>query len=113
MKKDLHDKNYRLVVFKDLTTGDEILTKSTVKTSETIKLKDGNEYPLVNVHITSYSHPFFTGEEKILDVEGRVDKFKARAEKAAQAKAEMQAKAAKTKKPKKVEAKSEASAENK
>lgn len=104
MKKDLHDKNYRLVVFKDLTTGDEILTKSTVNTSETIK-KDGKEYPLVNVHITSYSHPFFTGEEKILDVEGRVDKFKARAEKAAQAKAAMQAKASKVKKPKKAEPK--------
>lgn len=54
------------------------LTRSTVATDETIKL-DGVEYPLVKVHISSSSHPFFTGEERIVDIEGRVDKFKARA----------------------------------
>jgi large subunit ribosomal protein L31 len=79
MKKGLHPDNYRLVVYEDLNNGARILTRSTVATDETTKWEDGNEYPLVKVHITSASHPFFTGEERILDIEGRVDKFKARA----------------------------------
>ena len=82
MKKDLHPKDYRLVVFQDLNNNQTYLTRSTVKTDETIKL-DGVEYPLVKVHITGSSHPFYTGEERVLDIEGRVDKFKARAEAAA------------------------------
>lgn len=78
MKKDLHPTNYRLVVFEDLNNGTTYLTRSTVETDETTKL-DGVEYPLVKVHISSSSHPFFTGEERIVDIEGRVDKFKNRA----------------------------------
>lgn len=85
MKKDLHPKNYRPVVFQDLNNNTTYLTRSTVATDETIKL-DGVEYPLVKVHITGSSHPFFTGEERVLDIEGRVDKFKARAEAAEKAK---------------------------
>ena len=79
MKKSLHPDNYRLVVFEDLNNGFRFLTRSTVATEESTKWEDGQEYPLVKVHITSASHPFFTGEERILDIEGRVDKFKARA----------------------------------
>lgn len=79
MKKSLHPDNYRPVVFEDLNNGFRFLTRSTVATEETTKWEDGQEYPLVKVHITSASHPFFTGEERILDIEGRVDKFKARA----------------------------------
>ena len=82
MKKDIHPTNYRPVVFQDLSNGETFLTKSTAKTTETIKL-DGTEYPLVKVHISSASHPFFTGQEKLVDIEGRVDKFNARAEAAA------------------------------
>jgi large subunit ribosomal protein L31 len=93
MKKDLHPTNYRPVVFQDLNNGFSFLTRSTVATEETIKFEDGNEYPLVKVHISSASHPFFTGEERIVDIEGRVDKFKARA-KAAEAAREQRAKAA-------------------
>lgn len=78
MKKDLHPGNYRPVVFQDLNNGTTYLTKSTVATDDKITL-DGNEYPLVKIHISSSSHPFFTGEERIIDIEGRVDKFKARA----------------------------------
>lgn len=85
MKKSIHPTNYRPVVFQDLNNGFTFLTRSTVATDETIKWEDGNEYPLVKVHITSASHPFFTGEERIVDIEGRVDKFKARAEAAAKA----------------------------
>ncbi|GAC1500356.1 MAG: hypothetical protein NVS1B10_03880 [Candidatus Saccharimonadales bacterium] len=79
MKKSIHPDNYRLVVFEDLNNGHRLLTRSTVSSDVTTKWDDGNEYPLVKVHITSASHPFFTGEERILDIEGRVDKFKARA----------------------------------
>lgn len=93
MKKDLHPKNYRPVVFEDLNNGFRFLTRSTVASDESIKWEDGNEYPLVKVHITSASHPFFTGDEKVLDIEGRVDKFKARAQAGAAAR-EARAKAA-------------------
>lgn len=79
MKKSLHPTDYRLVVFMDESANFSFLTKSTAPTTETIKWEDGNEYPLVKVHISSASHPFFTGEEKIIDTEGRVDRFKARA----------------------------------
>lgn len=85
MKKELHPSNYRPVVFQDLNNNQTYLTKSTVATDATIKL-DGVDYPLVKVHISSSSHPFFTGEERIVDIEGRVDKFKARAKAAAEAK---------------------------
>ena len=78
MKKDIPPDNYRPVVFQDLNNNTTVLTRSTVATEETIKL-EGVEYPLLKVHITSSSHPFFTGEERIVDIEGRVDKFKARA----------------------------------
>jgi large subunit ribosomal protein L31 len=86
MKKGIHPDNYRLVVFEDLNNGFKFLTRSTSGSDEVIKWEDGNEYPLVKVHITSASHPFFTGEERILDIEGRVDKFKARAAAGAAAK---------------------------
>jgi large subunit ribosomal protein L31 len=79
MKQSIHPDNYRLVVFEDLNNGTRVLIRSTVATEETTKWEDGNEYPLVKVHITSSSHPFYTGEERVLDLEGRVDKFKARA----------------------------------
>lgn len=75
------------MVFQDLNNGSTFLTKSTVETDETIKL-DGNEYPLVKVHVSSASHPFFTGQEKMIDIEGRVDKFKARMAAAEKRKAE-------------------------
>jgi large subunit ribosomal protein L31 len=96
MKKDIHPESYRPVVFQDLNDGTTFLTRSTAEAEETITL-DGVEYPLVKVHISSASHPFFTGEERIVDVEGRVDKFKARREAAAKARAEKAAKAAKPK----------------
>ncbi len=78
MKKDLHPANYRLVVFQDLNNQTTYMTRSTVASTEKITV-EGTEYPLVKVHISSSSHPFFTGEERIVDIEGRVDKFKARA----------------------------------
>lgn len=78
MKKDLHPTEYRPVVFQDPAASFAFLTQSTAKATKTIKWEDGNEYPLIETHISSASHPFFTGEEKIIDTEGRVDRFKAR-----------------------------------
>lgn len=78
MKSSIHPTTYRPVVFSDDVAGFAFLTQSTAQTDETIKWEDGNTYPLVKVHISSASHPFFTGEEKIIDTEGRVDRFKAR-----------------------------------
>lgn len=95
MKKDLHPTDYRPVVFQDEAAGFSFLTKSTAKTDQTIKWEDGNEYPLVQVHISSASHPFYTGKEKLLDTEGRVDRFKAREEAAKARKAALASKAQK------------------
>jgi large subunit ribosomal protein L31 len=78
MKTKLHPTDYRPVVFSDEVAGFAFLTQSTAQTNETIKWEDGNEYPLIKVHISSASHPFFTGEEKIIDTEGRVDRYKAK-----------------------------------
>ena len=99
MKKGVHPDNYRPVVFQDSNNGTTFLTRSTIATEDTITLH-GAEYPLVKVHISSSSHPFFTGEERIVDVEGRVDKFKARqeaAKKARQARVEAKPKTKKSK----------------
>jgi len=85
MKKDLHPKAYRPVVFQDLNNNKTYLTRSTVASDETITL-DGVEYPLVKVHISGSSHPYYTGEERIVDIEGRVDRFKAQTERAKAAK---------------------------
>ena len=78
MKSSIHPPTYRPVVFSDDQAGIAFLTQSTAQTDDTIKWEDGNTYPLVKVHISSASHPFFTGEEKIIDTEGRVDRFAAR-----------------------------------
>jgi len=74
MKKDIHPE-YREVIFKDISTDWAFKTRSTVATSDTIVWEDGNEYPLVKLEISSDSHPFFTGKQKLVDTAGRVDKF--------------------------------------
>ncbi len=97
MKSNLHPASYRPVVFSDDAAGFAFLTQSTAASDETIKWEDGNEYPLVKIHISSASHPYFTGEEKIIDTEGRVDRFKARAAAAEARKAQLANKAKKAK----------------
>ena len=77
MKKDIHPE-YRPVVFNDLASGTKFFTRSTVKTEKTIEWEDGNTYPLVDVEISSASHPFYTGKMKLVDTAGRVDKFMSR-----------------------------------
>ncbi len=77
MKKGLHPDNYRSVVFKDMSNEDTFITRSTIKTRETIEL-DGVTYPLVKLEISNTSHPFYTGKAKLVDTAGRVDKFMSR-----------------------------------
>jgi len=75
MKSDIHP-DYRPVVFKDNKADFAVLTSSTIKTKDTIKWEDGNEYPVYYVDISSESHPFFTGKQQFVDTLGRVEKFK-------------------------------------
>ncbi len=77
MKADIHP-NYRDVVFQDVTANFAILTRSTLASKETVKWEDGKEYPLIKVEISSASHPFYTGKQKVVDTGGRVDKFRKR-----------------------------------
>ena len=74
MKKDIHP-DYREVVFQDVQSDFKFLTRSTIKSEETIKWEDGKEYPLVKVEVSSASHPFYTGKKIFVDTAGRVDKF--------------------------------------
>jgi large subunit ribosomal protein L31 len=76
MRKDIHPKDYRLVVFKDMSNDYAFITRSTANTKDTIEWEDGKEYPLVKLEISNKSHPFFTGKMKLVDTAGRVDKFK-------------------------------------
>jgi large subunit ribosomal protein L31 len=75
MKKELHPDNYRLVVFQDKSGDFRFLTRSCAATKDTIEWEDGKEYPLVNVEISSASHPFYTGKQKFVDAAGRLEKF--------------------------------------
>jgi large subunit ribosomal protein L31 len=73
MQKDIHP-DYRFVVFRDITTDFQFVTRSTVETKQTVDI-DGQTYPLVNIDISSESHPFYTGTQKLLDSAGRVERF--------------------------------------
>ena len=77
MKPGIHP-DYHPVVFKDSSTGDAFLTRSTATSDRTIEWSDGNTYPLVNVEVSSYSHPFYTGKNVVIDAAGQVQKFNAR-----------------------------------
>jgi len=94
MKKDIHPKEYRPVIFEDSTSGRRFLIASTIATEKTAKWRktdavgtpgqqagvgeDGKEYPVFHVEISSASHPFYTGKAKTIDTAGRVEKFKTR-----------------------------------
>ncbi len=77
MKTDIHP-DYRPVVFVDAAANFSFLTKSTVRTNETIEWEDGNTYPMAKVEISAASHPFFTGQMRIVDTAGRVERFERR-----------------------------------
>ncbi len=75
MKKGIHPEEYRLVVFKDFSCDKTFLCRSAAPTSETIQWEDGNEYPLIKLEISSESHPFYTGNDQLVDTAGRIEKF--------------------------------------
>ena len=75
MKKDIHPKDYRFVVFKDMSNGYTFLTRSTAQSKETITYEDGKEYPLIKLEISNTSHPYYTGKMQFIDTAGRIDKF--------------------------------------
>jgi large subunit ribosomal protein L31 len=79
MKTDIHPE-YGPVVFRDISAGETFLTRSTIKTDKTIEL-DGVTYPVIDVEVSSASHPFYTGKQKIMDTAGRVERFRRRAAK--------------------------------
>ena len=81
MKKDLHPKNYRFVVFRDMSNGYSFLSRSTAHSKEMVKWEDGKEYPVIKLEISNTSHPFYTGKNVLVDTAGRIDKFKRRYEK--------------------------------
>jgi large subunit ribosomal protein L31 len=75
MKEKIHPKTQQ-VVFKDVSCDFAFLTTSTLTSKEMIKWEDGKEYPLIKTEISSASHPFYTGQQRVMDTEGRIDKFK-------------------------------------
>lgn len=75
MKKDIHPKEYRKVIFKDFSCDVSFMSSSCAEAKDTIVWEDGNEYPLIKLEISSASHPFFTGKMKFVDTAGRIDKF--------------------------------------
>ncbi len=77
MKQSIHP-DYREVVYKDTASDFSFVTRSTIQTDETIEWEDGKTYPLVTVEISSASHPFYTGKQRLVDSEGRVERFKKR-----------------------------------
>ena len=77
MKKDIHP-DYAPVVFRDISADFSILTRSTLTSTHTVEWEDGNTYPVVDVDISSASHPFYTGRSRVVDTAGRVEKFRQR-----------------------------------
>ncbi|MFF9145915.1 type B 50S ribosomal protein L31 [Streptomyces sp. NPDC014861] len=77
MKPGIHPA-YEPVVFRDSASGTAFLTRSTLTSDKTVEWEDGRTYPVVDVEISSASHPFYTGTARVLDTAGRVEKFQRR-----------------------------------
>ena len=75
MKEGIHPKNYRMVVFQDMSNGTTFLTRSCVETKDSTTWTDGKEYPFYKLEISNTSHPYFTGKKVFVDTAGRVEKF--------------------------------------
>jgi len=74
MKQGIHPV-YKEVVYQDMSSGFSFLTRSTAQPKETVKWEDGKAYPVIKVEVSSASHPFYTGQEKMMDTQGRVERF--------------------------------------
>ncbi|MEV7596262.1 type B 50S ribosomal protein L31 [Kitasatospora sp. NPDC089797] len=77
MKPGIHPA-YRPVVFRDKVGGLAFLTRSTATSDRTVEWEDGRTYPVIDVEISSASHPFYTGQSRVLDTAGRVEQFRRR-----------------------------------
>ena len=77
MKPGIHPA-YGPVVFRDKAAGFAFLTRSTARSEQTIEWEDGRTYPVVDVEVSSASHPFYTGNARVLDTAGRVERFQRR-----------------------------------
>ena len=77
MREGIHP-SYGPVVFRDRAADYAFLTRSTMTSEKTIEWEDGNTYPVVDVDISSASHPFYTGRSRVVDTAGRVEKFRQR-----------------------------------
>ncbi|MHA4814161.1 type B 50S ribosomal protein L31 [Streptomyces aculeolatus] len=77
MKPGIHP-SYGPVVFRDRAANFAFLTRSTATSEQTVEWEDGNTYPVIDVEISSASHPFYTGRTKVLDTAGRVERFERR-----------------------------------
>ncbi len=77
MKKGIHPR-YEPVVFRDRSADFAFLTRSTATSSQTVVWEDGIEYPVIDVEISAASHPFYTGQAKVMDTAGRVERFRRR-----------------------------------
>ena len=77
MKQGIHP-DYRPVVFRDKAANFSFLTRSTVRSEQTVTWEDGNPYPVFDVEVSSASHPFYTGQSRVLDTAGRVEQFRRR-----------------------------------
>lgn len=77
MKPAIHP-DYRSVVFRDASADFSFLTRSTRTSDKTVTWEDGTEYPVIDVEVSSASHPFYTGKATVLDTAGRVEKFRRR-----------------------------------
>ncbi|HSZ73060.1 MAG TPA: type B 50S ribosomal protein L31 [Cytophagaceae bacterium] len=77
MKEGIHPE-YKEVVFLDTTSEVKFISRSTMKTNDTITMEDGKTYPLIKIEVSSASHPFYTGKNVFLDTAGRVEKFNKR-----------------------------------
>ncbi len=98
MKADTHPKGYRPMIFRDSASGQSFLTRSCASTPLTASWEDGQEYPLYLMGISSFTHPFYTGQQKFVDTAGRVDKFQQRAARTAEMQAAKAAAGGKKKK---------------
>jgi len=77
VKPGIHPE-YRPVVFRDASAGFAFLTRSTATSGKTVEWEDGNTYPVIDVDVSSASHPFYTGRTRNLDTAGRVERFRQR-----------------------------------
>ncbi|MFF5448888.1 type B 50S ribosomal protein L31 [Streptomyces sp. NPDC012888] len=77
MKPGIHPA-YRPVVFRDKAADFAFLTRSTATSERTVLWEDGETYPVIDVEVSSASHPFHTGTARVLDTAGRVERFERR-----------------------------------